>query len=97
MPTFEADARFLAQWKNLAPEQRAAFHRARKRLVSALESGERADARIGVKRFRSRPGWYELAWAGDGRALWRLGEPIPGRSGPHIVWLRIGTHDIYRD
>jgi hypothetical protein len=97
MPTFEADARFPAQYARLTPEQRAAFHRARRRMVAALEAGERVDARLGVKRFRSRPDWYELAWSGNGRALFRFGNPIPGRSGPHIIWLRIGTHDIYRD
>jgi len=37
-----------------------------------------------------------MTWAPDGRALFRYGDPV--REGePHVVWLRIGTHDILDD
>lgn len=37
---------------------------------------------------------YEFRFAGDGRALFMYGtSPHPGDV--HIVWLRVGTHDIY--
>ncbi|WP_327677694.1 hypothetical protein [Kitasatospora sp. NBC_00458] len=36
----------------------------------------------------------ELTWAPDGRATFGYGTPLqPGD--PHIVWRRIGTHEIF--
>jgi hypothetical protein len=36
---------------------------------------------------------FELTWAGDGRATFSYGRSI--REGePHIVWHRVGTHDV---
>lgn len=35
-----------------------------------------------------------MTWASDGRAIFHYGDEIhPGE--PHIIWLRIGTHDIF--
>ncbi|GAA2262378.1 hypothetical protein GCM10010232_62450 [Streptomyces amakusaensis] len=50
-----------------------------------------------MKRVRTTPGGYELSWsmgAGcPGRATWAYGTPVrPGEQ--HIIWRRIGTHDI---
>jgi len=30
----------------------------------------------------------------DGRAIFRYGEEVPGKAGPHIIWERIGGHEI---
>ncbi|WP_256790359.1 hypothetical protein [Frankia sp. AvcI1] len=49
-----------------------------------------------VKGYQSKPGWYGMTWAPDGRALWRYGDLIPGQPGPHSEWLQIGTHKIFR-
>jgi hypothetical protein len=36
-----------------------------------------------------------MTWAADGRATFEYGQEIrPGE--PHIIWRRIGTHDIFR-
>ncbi len=37
-----------------------------------------------------------MTWAPDGRALFRYGDPVC-EGEPHVVWLRIGTHDILDD
>jgi hypothetical protein len=50
-----------------------------------------------VKGYKSAPGWYEMTWAPDGRALWKYGTPLQGKPGPHIVWLRVGTHDVFEN
>ncbi len=94
MPTFLPVAAFWAEWRRLRPEQRAAFLRARTLFVEGLVTG-RFHPSLRVKGVKSRPGDYEMSWAPDGRALWRYGDPIPGRPGPHIVWLKIGTHKIF--
>lgn len=42
------------------------------------------------------PGVWELSWAADGRATFEYGaELIEGQ--PHIIWRRIGSHDIFRN
>jgi hypothetical protein len=95
VPTWETDPRFDAEWRRLSPAQRAAFHAARLALLACLVAGRRPDPRLGVKRLKSSDDLWELRWAADGRALWKYGPQVPGRTGPHIVWVRIGTHDIY--
>ncbi|MFD7498662.1 hypothetical protein ACFV8T_41295 [Streptomyces sp. NPDC059832] len=60
--------------------------------VPDLRSGQfRSGLRI--KRVRCAPGVCELTWSGGGRATWCYGtERI---RGAHIVWRRIGGHDIF--
>ncbi len=94
MPTFFPVAEFWADWRRLTPAQRAAFHRARKLFVEGLVTGQFHPS-LRVKGYKSVPGWYEMAWAPDGRALWTYGALIPDKPGPHIIWLRIGTHRIF--
>jgi hypothetical protein len=49
-----------------------------------------------IKRLEGTPDVWEMTWADDGRALFTYGTSIrPGD--PHIIWLRIGTHDILKD
>lgn len=37
-----------------------------------------------------------MTWAADGRATFEYGEPmLPGQ--PHIIWRRIGTHEVFRN
>jgi hypothetical protein len=39
---------------------------------------------------------YEMSWSGDGRATFHYGpEQRPGEL--HIVWRRIGGHDILKN
>ncbi len=41
-------------------------------------------------------GAYELRFAPDGRATFTFGAAV--REGqPHIIWRRIGTHDVLRE
>jgi hypothetical protein len=62
-----------------------------------------ADLKIGhprpalrVKRVHTHPGVWEISFGPDDRATYRIGQPRhPGD--PHIIWRRIGTHDIFRD
>ncbi|MEU1676820.1 hypothetical protein ABZ752_33030 [Streptomyces roseifaciens] len=90
MPTYETLPRFTADLDRLTPEQRRAFRRA---FVPDLRAG-RFRAGLRIKRVRRAPGIYELTWSGGGRATWSYGtERIQGAQ--HIVWRRIGGHDIF--
>jgi hypothetical protein len=77
----------------LTDEQRSQFKAAVRGFVEDLPTGG-FRASLGVKPYRSMRAVFELRWAADGRALWMYGAPIDG-AGRHVIWLRVGTHDIY--
>jgi hypothetical protein len=93
MPTFQPESRFLAEFHRLSVADQAAFRRA----VALFHEGliaRQFHSSLRVKSYQSLPGVNEMTWARDGRALWRYGRPVrPGHA--HIIWLRIGTHDIF--
>ncbi|MFJ3128007.1 hypothetical protein ACIPJO_34540 [Streptomyces sp. NPDC086993] len=93
MPTYETLPRFTADLDRLTPEQRRRFRQAVTAFVHDLRAGGRFRAGLRIKRVRCAPGVYELTWSGGGRATWSYGtERI---QGAHIIWRRIGTHDIF--
>jgi hypothetical protein len=49
-----------------------------------------------VKGVRGASGVFELAWAPDGRATFSYGGAVV-EGGPHIIWRRVGTHDVLRE
>ncbi|MFJ1751203.1 hypothetical protein ACIOJD_33985 [Streptomyces sp. NPDC088116] len=94
MPTFETCPRFTADLQHLTPAQRRRFRRVvLDAFVPDLRTGRQFRPGLRIKRVRCAPGVYELTWAGNGRATWQYGtERIRGAQ--HIIWRRIGTHDI---
>ncbi|MFJ2819018.1 hypothetical protein [Streptomyces sp. NPDC087294] len=97
MPTYEALPRFTTDLAHLTPEQRRRFRRTVAAFVEDLRAGGRFRAGLRVKRVQRASGVYELTWsmgAGPaGRATWQYGPALrPGT--PHVIWRRIGTHDI---
>lgn len=93
MPTYEATPRFTTDLDHLTPEQRRRFRQTVTAFVDDLRAG-RFRAGLRIKGVRRAPGVYELTWAPDGRATWSYGkERIRGVQ--HIVWRRIGGHDIF--
>ena len=95
MPTHEELPEFWRDFDALTPEERRAFRSAVARFVADLRRGTfRTGLRI--KRVQAHPGVWEMTWAPDGRATFHYGaETHPDE--PHIVWRRIGTHDIFRE
>ena len=96
MPTFRATPRFERDWKQLTPDLRTRFqHVVTEQFVPDLAKGTfRAGLR--VKGVQAAPGVFEMTWAPDGRATFSYGQQQrPGEL--HVVWRRIGTHQIFRD
>lgn len=92
-PTYDQTAQFERQYRRLSPEQKEAFLEAVKKFVEDLRRGEFRKS-LRVKGYQGEEGVYEMTWAPDGRALFSYGdEVIPGE--PHIVWLRVGSHEIF--
>ena len=94
MPTYDVDARFWREFDRLAPEMQARFLLARDQFFADLVVRTFRPS-LRVKRYQGDPGVWEMTWVPDGRALFRYGEELTPGS-PHIVWLRIGTHDIFK-
>ena len=95
MPTRDALASFWRDWSSLTPTQQRAFRQAVGRFIVDLKTGRGMRAGLRVKRVQGLRGVWEMTWAPDGRATFHFGEAVhPGE--PHIVWRRIGTHDIFR-
>ncbi|MFF3558312.1 hypothetical protein ACFYXL_33420 [Streptomyces tsukubensis] len=97
MPTYETMTRFNNDLDRLTPDQRRRFRRAVTAFVHDLRADGHFRAGLRVKHLSGFPGIYELTWSAGtgpaGRATWQYGEPV--RQGtPHVIWRRIGTHDI---
>lgn len=95
MPTFDRTETFNKDFASLDPDDQGRFLTAVEEFVDDLATRGPAGLRGGlrVKRVRGTDRVWEMTWAPDGRATFEYGDEIhPGD--PHIVWRRVGTHDI---
>jgi hypothetical protein len=93
MPTFEITERFRHDLTILSKEQKAAFKLAKDKFVADLKAG-RFRKGLRIKAVQGASGIFEMTWAPNGRATFSCGPPIHSGE-PHIIWRRIGTHDIF--
>ena len=94
MRTYEWLPRFSADLDKLDPSRRAAYLASVRQFAEDLQRGGAFRQGLRVKGVQGARGVYELTWAPDGRATFHYGQPrVPGQ--PHVVWRRIGTHDIF--
>lgn len=95
MPTYERLPKFNADWARLSEEQRERFLRATSAFLVDLREGRGFRKGLRVKRVQGTQDVWELTFSPDGRATWAYGDEVrPGE--PHVVWRRIGTHDVLR-
>lgn len=94
MPTYAWLTRFGADFERLTPTQQAAFLLAVSQFVEDLQSGGPFRKGLRVKGIRGSSGLFEMTWADDGRATFEHGPAVQG-SEPHVVWRRVGTHDVF--
>lgn len=94
MPTYEQTPAFLRDLDRLPPEEQRRFRIAVRKFVADLKAKRPPRTSLGIERFESKKDTFEFHFSPDGRALFRYG--ISPHSGEvHVVWLRVGTHDIY--
>jgi len=96
MPTREALPQFWRDWERLGADRQEAFLAVVERFVDDLRAGRGFRPGLRVKGVRTGAGIYELTWAPDGRATFSYGRSIV-EGEPHIIWRRIGTHDVLRE
>ena len=98
MPTHAQKPAFMRDLKRLGSAQAALFERRLQEFVADLldmEQGRSTWFRrtLRVKKVQGFSDVYEMSWASNGRATFAMGDPIvEGKL--HIVWLRIGGHEI---
>jgi hypothetical protein len=96
MPTHEEEESFWHDWDRLTLEQQDAFLAAVDKMVDDMKSGHRFRKGLRVKGVQGHLGIFEMTWADDGRATFNFGtSPRPGDT--HIIWRRIGAHDILKN
>lgn len=84
----------MRDYARLTDVQVRAWVRMRRRFVAGLKA-RHLDPALRVKRVQGHPGVWEITWAPDGRATFHYGDEVrPGD--PHVVWRRIGTHEILK-
>jgi hypothetical protein len=89
-PTFDRLAQFKRDYARLTRSQRDRFRAAVKVFVAPFSTGSLPD--LGgalVRELQDHPGFYELRFDTDTRAIYTFGEAIR-RGQPHVVWCRIG-------
>lgn len=98
MPTHEELARFLRDYLALPNELRLRFLAVLPAFREDISGGAFRPG-FRVKRVNApqvNVAVWEMTFAPDGRATFHYGEaPVDGHV--HIIWRRIGTHDIFRN
>ena len=94
-PTYESRSSFGRDLSRLTPEQRKRFLGAVAEMVADLRAGRPFRPGLRIRRIAGTQHLWEMTFAPDGRATWQYGSPRRGGD-PHIVWRRIGNHDVFR-
>ena len=96
VPTYEQEERFKRDVERLTTDEKRRFYTAVQKMVHDLKEGRGFRKRLRVKRLQRQREVFEMTWADDGRALFKYGaSPHPGDV--HIIWLRVGSHEILDD
>lgn len=93
MPTFERLPRFLKDFAALSRDQQLLFVAAVEKFVTDLKAGRGFRKGLRVEGVQGSPGLYEMTWADNGRATFSYGEAKRNRE-THVIWHRVGTHDV---
>jgi hypothetical protein len=96
MPTYDVLASFRRDWNGLSADEQRAFLAALQKFIEDLRAGKGFRKGLRVKGVKGAPGMFEMTWAPDGRATFEYGRAVKGGE-PHVIWRRIGGHDIFRN
>jgi len=83
----------LREYDRLTDLRKDTFDTVVARFVSDLKVGHFRPG-LRVRGVQGKDGVFEMTWAPDGRATFQYGAPVH-EGDPHVIWRRIGTHDIF--
>ena len=95
MPTYQRLPRFDEDWRSLSAADQQRFRTVVARFIEDLEAGRRFRRGLRVKGVQVAGDIMEITFAPDGRATWQFGPEVKAGQA-HVVWRRIGTHEIFR-
>lgn len=95
MPTYAWLATFRADFERLTPAQQALFLAAVRQFVEDLRQTWGFRKGLRVKGIQGANGIFEMTWAADGRATFEYGAELT-EGEPHVIWRRVGTHEIFK-
>ena len=93
-PTYDQLNSFHRDRKELSEADLARFRLAVSKFVADLDAGTGFRPGLRVKRVQGTEKTWEMTWAPDGRATFQFGPEIHAGQ-PHVIWRRIGTHEIF--
>ncbi|HEX6123547.1 MAG TPA: hypothetical protein VFY89_10325 [Ktedonobacterales bacterium] len=95
MPTHDELPEFLREFYALSPARQRIFAKAVAKMVEDMRARKPLRSSLRVSVLGGHPNIYEMTWdMPNGRATFMFGaERIPGE--PHIIWRRIGGHEIF--
>lgn len=95
-PTYDVPDRFWREFERLDARAQRDFLTAKDRMIAGLEDEPPSfHPSLRIKRVQGHAGVWEITFAPDGRATFEYGPSLG--SGPHIIWRRIGTHNVLTD
>lgn len=92
MPTWETTRRFERDWRSLDADDRRRFRVAVRKFVRDVATGHFGRG-LRVRRVEGTADIHEMTWAPNGRTTFQYGSSR--RKEAHIIWRRIGTHEIF--
>lgn len=96
MPTHDETDQFKRDWARLSSDEKQQFRDAVRKFVEDLSRGEFRRG-LRVKSMQGADGIFEMTGEiANGRATFEYGDELT-EGDPHIVWRRIGGHDVFGD
>jgi hypothetical protein len=97
MPTNKLEPEFFRDYARLTLAQRTLFKQAVRDFVDDLKHKRPFRSSLRVRGVQGHHGIFEMTWEmPNGRATFAYGdEQVPGE--PHIIWRRVGGHDIFKN
>jgi hypothetical protein len=94
MPTYDVLSSFWRDWDDLSPQRQRVCRAAVDKFVADLAGGGQFRKGLRVKGVQGARGIFEMTWADDGRLTFQFGDEVI-KGEPHVIWRRVGTHDIF--
>ena len=95
MPTHDEKELFMREYLALTRAKRRLFAKALQKMVEDMKAGKAFRKSLRISVLGGHPGIYEMTCEmPDGRATFEFGpEQAPGER--HVIWRRIGGHEIF--